>query len=407
MNEVSTQVEPLDKALVNLNSQLEKRTGELQKVLPSHISPERFQRTLLTVATVNPDLLRADRRSLITACMKAAQDGLLPDGREAAIVVFENSYNRGGEWVKIKEAQYMPMVYGLRKKILQSGEISSFTTQVVYRCEEESGRFLYEEGTEAMLRHKPMLDMTDEQALDENIIATYSMVTFKDGAKSYEVLPRRELNKIQRASKTGSPVDRNGKPRVVKGPWKDWYSEMCRKSAARRHSKTLPMSGDLLDTLNAGFDDAGAGESVGRTFASAEPDAPVRLPPAEEMGGNDEGEAHDEQTGEIISEDDEREAALAADREAEKLTGTGADEPEDEINDVREALEEADEPKDWSETEGMIVAALKERVTVPDVNSYMVSNGLKIVLEDAPKDVIDRIEAAKLARIAEIQNGAK
>jgi recombination protein RecT len=406
MNEVSTQVEPLDKALVNLNSQLEKRTGELQKVLPSHISPERFQRTLLTVATVNPDLLRADRRSLITACMKAAQDGLLPDGREAAIVVFENSYNRGGEWVKVKEAQYMPMVYGLRKKILQSGEISSFTTQVVYRCEEESGRFLYEEGTEAMLRHKPMLDITDEQALDKNIIAAYSMVTFKDGAKSYEVLPRRELNKIQRASKTGSPVDRNGKPRVVKGPWKDWYSEMCRKSATRRHSKTLPMSGDLLDTINAGFDDDAAGESVGRTFASAEPDAPVRLPPAEEIGGND-GEAYDKQTGEVINEDDEREAALAADREAGRLSGTAAAEPKDEINDVREALEEADEPKDWSETEGMIVAALKERVTVPDVNSYMVSNGLKIVLEDAPKDVIERIEAAKRARIAEIQNGAK
>lgn len=455
MNAVSTELnEPIDRALVKLNDQIGKRAGELQKVLPSHITPERFQRTLLTVATVNPDLLRADRRSLINACMKAAQDGLLPDGREAAIVVFENSYKVNGDWQKVKEAQYMPMVYGLRKKIIQSGDIATLTTQVVYKCEEDEGRFVYEEGTDAMLRHKPKLDMTDEEGADENIIAAYSMVTFKDGSKSYEVLPRRELNKIQRASKTGSPVDRKGAPRQAKGPWIDWYSEMARKSAMRRHSKTLPMSGDLLDTLNSGFDDGGAGESVGQTFASAEPDAPVRLPSNEEI---DRSAGHDPATGELpnpeplIDEinacstdaaldaaenkweetmahfsrgqnedvenaiaikrgelENERRIAEQLDRENQQgLQGDDdSGDQDDHDNDVREQLEQSgDEPVDWQREEANIIGSLAEKTTVPDVNSYWTSEPVEQLLEQAPPDVIGKLESAKRARIAEIKNG--
>ena len=74
--------------LTVLRTQLEQRAAEFAMVLPSHISPDKFQRTVLTAVQGNPDLIKADRRSLLTACMKAAQDALLPDGREAAIVTF-------------------------------------------------------------------------------------------------------------------------------------------------------------------------------------------------------------------------------------------------------------------------------------------------------------------------------
>lgn len=410
-NAVATQQpRTLDQAVQQFGNQLTERANDLKMVLPSHISPERFQRTILTGVTSDPDLLRADRRSLITACMKAAQDGLLPDKREAAIVVFENSYNIDGEWRKVKEAQYMPMVYGLRKKILQSGEITSLTTQVVYRCEEAEGRFIYEEGTEAMLRHKPKLDMTEEEAADDNIIAAYSMVTFKDGSKSYEVLPRRELNKIQRASKTGSPVDRKGKPREVKGPWKDWYSEMCRKSAMRRHSKTLPMSGDLLDTLNAGFDDGGAGESVAGALSIAQPDEPVRLPSNEELDGQQAQEGYNQATGEL-SDDERREIDEQLDRETERQLA-GDDQVNDDPspqpkgdNDVAESLgdDQNDGGIDWDAKQAEIVNALAEKKTVPDVNSYWTSAEIEGLLNMAPDYVAGQLEAAKRKRISEIK----
>lgn len=389
MNAVTRTGDGLDNALVTFNEQLGTRKKELEKVLPSHISPERFQRTILTVATVNPDLLRADRRSLLTACMKAAQDGLLPDGREAAIVVFENSKQIDGQWAKVKEAQYMPMVYGLRKKVLQSGEVASLSTQVVYKCEVDEGRFIYEEGTDAMLRHKPKLEMTEEEAADENVIAAYSMVTFKDGTKSYEVLPRRELNKIQRASKTGSPVDHRGNRREVKGPWKDWYTEMCRKSALRRHSKTLPMSGDILDALNTGFDDDGAGESVAQTFASAEPSQPIRIPSNAEI----DAASHDPETGEVVDEDEERRIAEELDRQSEH-----GDEPAEEEPETQEEV-------DWTSTEASIIASLTEKTTIIDVNSYWSSPAVEAILEQAPPDIVGKLEAEKRKRITELKNG--
>jgi len=237
-----------DNPLVQFNTQMEQRAPEFKKVLPAHISPEKFQRTIITAVTAAPDLLQADRRSLVTACMKAAQDGLLPDGREAALVVFKTSQKDDqGKWSKVAVVQYMPMVYGLRKKILQSGEITDIQTGVVYRQEIEAGLFVYEEGTERQLRHKPMLDPAFDP-IDDDIAASYSVATFKDGSKSFEVMPRRDINKIRQTSKTGAlGKSFNGKPVEPKGSWVDWFSEMARKSVMRRHSKTLPMSGDLID----------------------------------------------------------------------------------------------------------------------------------------------------------------
>lgn len=284
--------------------ELEKGAEQLRRALPAHISPEKFQRTIITAAQANPDLLRSDRQSLLLACMKAAQDGLLPDGREAALVIFNNREKDGqGKWVTVKKAQYMPMVYGLRKKILQSGEIRDITAKVVYRAEYERGTFLYEEGTERMLRHKPDLLLSDEEMTDDNIVAAYSIATFKDGSMSYEVMPRAEINKVRQASKTGAVGMTNYKGEKIdpKGPWVDWFGEMAKKTVMRRHAKTLPMSGDIIDIEGREADDAELSRSA-RQVLDVETDAPVALPSAEELAGDDDTPAHDSETGELVEE---------------------------------------------------------------------------------------------------------
>ena len=239
--------------LAVLNNQLAKGADQFKAVLPAHITPEAFQRTILTAVQADPALLDADRQSLLLSCMKAAQDGLLPDKREAAFVIFSTSKKDGDRWVKTQTVQYMPMVYGLRKKILQSGAIKDITAKVVYRCELESGAFVYEEGDEATLRHRPMLEMTEDQAADDQIVAAYSKATYNDGTTSYEVMRRFEINKVRQASQTGATGktvmfgNDKGKAIEPKGPWVDWFPEQAKKTVMRRHSKTLPMSGDLLD----------------------------------------------------------------------------------------------------------------------------------------------------------------
>jgi len=89
---------------------LVKMQPEFAAALPPQIPVEKFIRTTLTAVQMNPDLLQADRRSLLGACMKAAQDGLLLDGREAAPVIFNTKDG--------KKVQYMPMVGGILKKMI-------------------------------------------------------------------------------------------------------------------------------------------------------------------------------------------------------------------------------------------------------------------------------------------------
>jgi len=103
--------------IIALRAELGKLHPELAAALPAHIPVERFARIVMTAIMSNLDLVNCDRRSLWNACMRAAQDGLLPDGREGVIVPFKI--------VGRKMAQWMPMISGLRKRARQSGEIST------------------------------------------------------------------------------------------------------------------------------------------------------------------------------------------------------------------------------------------------------------------------------------------
>jgi len=293
--------------VAQFRGQLDQQASDFKAALPAHITLEKFQRTIVTAVQTDPDLLKADRRSLILACMKAAQDGLLPDKREAALVLFkENRKDAQGKWQTKMVVVYMPMVYGLRKKILQSGEIKSIGVNVVYRREYDEGFFHYEEGSEEELRHKPMLDLTSDDTRDENIIAAYSIATFKDGSKDFKVLRRFQIDKVRECSQTGATRTRKGEPRTPSGPWVDWFPEQAMKTALRSHSKTLPMSGDLIDVEAA--DDAIYARSTA-TVLAVQPDAPRLVPPTpDEANAGDP--PHDPETGEI-----DEEAARAADAE--------------------------------------------------------------------------------------------
>lgn len=209
--------------MVVIERQLEDRLPEFAKALPVHIPPERFKRVVLTAVQNNPGLLKVERRSFFNACMKAAQDGLLPDGREGAIVEY-NDRQRG------PIAQWMIMIAGLRKKVRNSGEITDWNAHVVY----ENDEFAFELGDEPFIKHKPALGERGKP------IAAYSVAKFKSGEISREVMSFQEIEKVRQASRSKDNQ---------RGPWVQWWEEMARKTVARRHSKVLPMSTDLDDLI--------------------------------------------------------------------------------------------------------------------------------------------------------------
>lgn len=227
MNTAVAQVESaktpvtLREALADANAKVEQLGDQFYAVLPAHIPVERFKRVLMTAIQNNPDLLKCERRSLWNAAMGAAKDGLLPDGREGALVPF-NDKARG------KIATWIPMIAGLRKKVRNSGEIATWDAQVVH----EKDHFDYQLGDDPFIKHTPFMGDRGK------IIAAYSVAVLKSGEKSREVMSVTEIERVRSfAPSKNSPA------------WRDHYGEMCRKTVARRHSKILPMSTDLDDLM--------------------------------------------------------------------------------------------------------------------------------------------------------------
>ena len=78
-------------------------------VLPDDVDSERFTAVVIRAVQEDPDLLAADRKSLFLSCQRAAQDGLIPDKREGALVVYSTKVN--DQW--IKKVQWQPMIGGI------------------------------------------------------------------------------------------------------------------------------------------------------------------------------------------------------------------------------------------------------------------------------------------------------
>lgn len=208
---------------------LTKMSPEFQAALPPQINVEKFIRTTLTAVQMQPELLQADRRSLLGSCMKAAQDGLLPDGREAALVIFRSKNG--------PQVQYMPMIGGVLKKIRNSGELASISAQVAYSAD----LFEYELGDEEKITHKPFLGGDRGEP-----IAVYAVAKTKDGAIYREVMSVSDVEKVRASSRAGKF-----------GPWVDWWDEMAKKTVIRRMAKRLPSSADvdqMFDNDNDQYD---------------------------------------------------------------------------------------------------------------------------------------------------------
>ncbi len=192
--------------------------SELKKVLPKAMPSDKFLRTVLTAVQLNPGIAEANTKSVLAACMKAAADGLLLDGREAVLVVYRS---KAGPM-----AQYLPMVQGIIKKVRQSGEVSVLNSFVVY--ENDEYEVVY--GLQPSITHRPA--MSGERG---DPVAVYAVCQYKDGTHDFETMTFAEVEAIRNRSKAKNS-----------GPWVTDWGEMARKTAIRRLSKRLPMSTDTL-----------------------------------------------------------------------------------------------------------------------------------------------------------------
>jgi len=248
-----------------LRHELDGMEAQFKAALPAHIPVERFSRVVMTAIQNNPDLMAADRRSLWNSAMRAAQDGLLPDGRDGAMVIFNTKEKRDGKDVWVKKAQWMPMVFGIMKKARNSGQISAIGAGVVY--EGDSFRNWIDDSGEH-LHYEPC-----DNPNVELVRRVFAYAKLKDNSLVVETLTPAEIERIRAVSRTKD-----------NGPWVQWWSEMAKKSAIRRLSKRLPMSSDLDDLIRRDddlYDFNAAREAAGHAAPSltSRLDQLAKLPP--------------------------------------------------------------------------------------------------------------------------------
>ncbi len=254
---------PKNKALAvweDFQVEINNRADELASQLPSNVSRERFINASIAAVKQTPDILKATPRSLFAAITKAAQDGLVPDGREGIITVY------GGE------AKWNPMIYGLRKRARELDDII-VDAQVI----REKDEFAWEAGDTPRLTHR--IKIGDRGPM----IGAYAI--FKNGDEGIlhrEVMDADQIAKVREQS--------NAKDSLM---WTKFDTEAWRKTVARRGFKSVPCSAPL-ERLVQRDDDMFAFEPKDVT-----PPSPPE-PPEPPMAGSataDENGAPDAPTG--------------------------------------------------------------------------------------------------------------
>lgn len=199
--------------------------------LPKGIDVDRFIRTAMTVVSMNPELLTCTMPSLMGSIMLAAKDGLLPDGKEAVIQVYNcNIAKKNCPAIWEKQAQYMPMVRGLINILYRTGEVAMVDGVAV----RQKDVFEYERGDQPRIVHKPYMG-TEDAGL---VVAAYCIIKLNNGEVKREVMNARDIAAVRSMSKSKN------------GPgWNNWEDQFAIKAVIKRAFKQLPTDSEDLSRV--------------------------------------------------------------------------------------------------------------------------------------------------------------
>ena len=195
---------------------------QMKMALPSHISPKKISRVILTEIQKNPRLLKCTRSSILTAVMEACQLGLVPNSVQGLAYLIPYG----------TKCQLITGYKGLISLALQSGRLASIWGRIV----REGDLFEYEEGTNPFIKHKPVLP-SDIGETSAKVKAAYAVAKLKGvDDTQFECLTLLDIERIRAKSASGS-----------RGPWKDDYEQMAKKTAVRQLLKWLPLESEKVE----------------------------------------------------------------------------------------------------------------------------------------------------------------
>lgn len=230
--------------------------AKFKAVLPADVSLDRFTRVTLTAIQKNPSILECDRTSLYNACIDAAGRGLMPDGKEGAIVSFRQ---REGA----PRAQFMPMPEGVIKELAKAG-VKAHAVSVY----ENDRTRIWNDDDGQHFEHEPVVFGNRGDRI--------GAVAWAKDAEGRTFVEAMNMDDLARVAQTSRSKDRNGN---IVGPWAQWPERMEQKSVLHRLRKRIAIIGadDVVERLQA---DEEADVEPASSQPSPEPAATVVEPAA-------------------------------------------------------------------------------------------------------------------------------
>ena len=189
---------------VDLNSSLLERSG---------YSAESYCRVVLNAMVATPAIAECEDESLKQALLAAMNAGLVPDGKEAAIVPFKG------------RAQLIIMIEGRLKLAQQATKGLVVRSVAVYAGDEWD----YAEGLSPRLDHVPNPGASNAPA---DLVAVYATAQLPGAtAPQYDVMSRATVDRYRAYS--AAPT---------RGPWASHFEEMAKNAVLKRLLKRLPKS---------------------------------------------------------------------------------------------------------------------------------------------------------------------
>lgn len=229
MNDLTTQDNRPPHPMVQFKRDMEAVVARELDMLDDK-SKARMKSAAIVAVTKDPELLMADRQSFMGAIRMCAQHGVIPDGNEATLQVYNTKAKVNGQETWVKKVTYLPMIRGIVNRVMRSGKIKLFYAEVVYA--DETFTLDQSKGDRRPVHtFDPM-----RRGADKDIVGAYSVAVYDDGTTDCEPMPRAEIEKVKASAKT-------------KNVWDGWYSEKAKVAVMKRHSKRLPLSAEDMDFI--------------------------------------------------------------------------------------------------------------------------------------------------------------
>lgn len=213
-----------------LQEYVQRMSGQIKLALPANLTPERFERIVLTAISSNPKLQECTPTSFLGAMMTAAQLGVEPNTPLGQGYLIPRNGRNG------MECTFQLGYKGMIDLAYRSGDIANIGAYTVYKNDEFHVQF----GLNPDITHVPC--MTDRG----DPIAFYAYYKTKDGGFGFDVMSVEDVRK--HAKQFSESVKRGWT-----SPWDTNFEEMAKKTVLKKVLKYAPLSTEVASKI--GMDD--------------------------------------------------------------------------------------------------------------------------------------------------------